>query len=167
MTFSITIGASGTYDVKHDTGRVGHVTITNLGTGVVYWGDIPSESVNINVPLAETGDEFVDAATEAEALAVEEGMILTEGGTAWSSGTATVLKVVGKRIYLSEAAGSGDNDAVFTFTAPDIATTNGHPIQPGETVNWAAGPGGMINQRGRRIVADGTGATISITKHRN
>jgi hypothetical protein len=163
MTYSTTIAGSGSYDVASSTGRVLDIWITNNGTGDVYVGDIPGPAI-VRTATANSGDTFIDLQTEADAAGIEQGMDVTDGGNIGAA--AVVTSVRGKRVNLSVA--NADTEAGFacTFTPPAISSSNGHLLQSGETAHWSAGNANHAPNHGKRIVADGTGATVTITAHR-
>lgn len=165
MTFSYLIPASGSFDISAGNKRVLDLIITNKGPGTIYWGDVPPPAIDVAITSAVNGNNYFDCVSDAEAGRCLQGMILTGGGTAWGT-NPVVTRVDGKRVYVSDNAGSSDGPAVFTLTPPAISTANGHPLAPGDEIRFsAAGCGGWRNQIVRRLLADATmgGTTVTIT----
>ncbi len=165
MTYTKTLAGSGSYDVTSSAARLLNLWITNNGSGDIYVGDIPIEDITVDVVETTNGDTFIDVASEALAASIQPGMYISNGGTAFVA-SEVVTKVIGKRIHLSSAAGSGDNDYQVTFSAPAISTSNGHRLASGETAHWSAGMLNHAPSQGKRIVADATGCTVTITAQR-
>lgn len=167
MTFPITIAASGTYDITSDTARITHLAITNNGPGIVYYGDIPPAALQFGTTASSTNASTTLTMGAAGATsAIQPGMAITGENSTITDGT-TVLAVNGDKVTLSAAALDTATDLNPIFTAPAISATNGHPILLGETRFFTAGEIAAINQHGRRIVADSSGAAIIVTKQRS
>jgi hypothetical protein len=164
MTHTVTLAASGSYDIDSDFMRVVDCQVTNIGPGTVYYGDIPDSPVVLQcdgdgVSLSYTGS---GAATESRAYTdVRQGMVATGDGI---TGSVVITKVRGKE-FLTDGAPSSAGDLI-TFTPPAISASNGHPILEGETVRFSAAAAANRNQPGRRFVADGSGAVLTISNTR-
>jgi len=166
MTFTTTIAASGSYDVTADTARILNLWIENSAdsTGNIYVGDVPPPAV-VRTAAATSGNDYIDLLSAADALAVEEGMAVTDGGGVLGASTV-VTGISGARVFLSVVNAGTSASFAATFTPPDISTSNGHRLAPGEKGYWSAGAANHMPQAGKRIVADGSGATVTITKQR-
>lgn len=172
MTYAKTIAASGSYDIPGDTMRVHDVQVTNQGPGIVYYGDLPPPAITLTMNIT-SGNSYLDllnAAGNAEGtlgLLIEPGMTAADNsGDIYIPASTQVVSVSGTRVVISAAALSTGTAEEVVFTAPAISSTNGHPIQVGETVRFSAGAGAQRNQRARRIVADGSGAVLTISASR-
>lgn len=171
MTFTTTIAASGTYDISPDSARIQDVQVTNNGPGIVYYGDIPGPARLLTTSATgtyvgcTTGSGVLTINPSAMALQIEEGMVITGANTLVTDGS--VVQSVGAGIVnILPVAVDTASDADLTFTPPAISASNGHPLAVGETVRFSAAEM-MRCQRGRRFVADGSGASLTISKTRN
>lgn len=159
MTYPKTLAASASYDIPPDARRITGITISNTGSGTVYYGDVPGpDLVRTDCTVAIAG-LFITLPSAGAGLGIEPGMTASDGVVNVASG-AVVTSVEGGRVNVS-AANINTGTATVTFAHPAIATTNGHPLEPGHTLMLDTGL-----QHGLRLKADATGTTLVITTKR-
>jgi len=166
ITFSRTIAASDTYDLLPTVARLHDVEITNQGPGLVYFGVIPVTAITITC-WAETGESKLTAFGTGADL-IMEGMTVTNSNSILGA-SPVVQSINGSIINLQVAnidQANTTTGADFTFTPPAISSTNGHPLQVGETMRLSASEENCRGQKGRRFVADASGAVLTFSKYK-